>query len=69
MDEKRKPPPKRGRESREGRGEKPKGEVNPRHDRIERAMGPLRPDPADDQYFPHAKTDAPPGTPVPPIPD
>ncbi len=49
MDEQWNLPPKRGRESREGSGEKPKGEVNPRHDRIERGMGPLCPDPADDQ--------------------
>ena len=55
MDEQQKPPPKRGRESREESREKPKGEVNPMHDRIERGMGPLRPDPAGDQYSPHAK--------------
>jgi hypothetical protein len=54
MDERRKPPPKRGRESREGSEEKPKGKENPRHDRIERRMGPLHPDPAVDQYSPHA---------------
>ncbi len=69
MDEQRKPPPKRGRESREGSEEKPKGEENPWHDRIERRMGPLHPDPTVDQYSPHAKRMPFQGHQYPPIPD
>ena len=66
MDEKQKPPPKRGQESREGSEEKPRGGENPRHDRSKRGMGPLCPDPANDQDSPHAKRMPPQGHRYPP---
>ena len=54
MDEKRKPPPKRGWESRKGSGEKPRDEDR-RHGRNKRGMGPLCPDPAGNQHSLHAE--------------
>ncbi len=65
MAEKRKPPPKRGRESREGSVERPRDE-DQEHGRSGQGMGPLRRGPAGNQHSLHARRMSPQGHRCPP---